>query len=259
MSNPRDSLYDLRMFLTTDYSCSYLPGRLARNLVADPAATDIRLYTQLAELGFRRSGEHVYRPHCRGCVACRSLRIPVERFRPNRSQRRIWARNQDLWVREMDAAFEEEHFELFARYIRVRHPGGGMDPACPDNYWSFVASRWCPTWLCEFRRDRELLAVAVVDRLDNGLSAVYTFFDPLEDARGLGTFAILWQIATARRLGLNWVYLGYWVERCGKMTYKARFKPHEVFVPERWGWVEVGNTPAPWDHFKSRPSPPPAG
>ncbi|HHW78075.1 MAG TPA: arginyltransferase [Xanthomonadaceae bacterium] len=239
MSNPRDSLYDLRMFLTTDYPCGYLPGRLARNLVADPTVTDNRLYTQLAELGFRRSGDHVYRPHCRGCVACRSLRLPVARFQPNRSQRRIWSHNQDLRTQVLDAEFKDEHFELFARYLSARHAGGGMDPASEETYWSFIASRWCPTWLCEFRRDRELLAVAVMDRLDNGLSAVYTFFDPLEVARGLGTYAILWQIAEARRLDLQWVYLGYWIEQCGKMVYKARFKPYEIFVTERWGWTAV--------------------
>jgi arginyl-tRNA--protein-N-Asp/Glu arginylyltransferase len=240
MSNPRDSLYDLRMFLTTDYPCSYLPDRQARNLVADPAVTDIRLYSQLAELGFRRSGDHVYRPHCRGCVACRSLRIPVDRFQPNRSQRRIWNRNQDLQVRVIEAEFKEEHFELFARYLGVRHAGGGMDPANPENYWSFITSRWSSTGLGEFRRDRELVAVAVMDRLESGLSAVYTFFDPLEETRGLGTFAILWQIAEARQLGLPWVYLGYWIEQCGKMAYKARFKPHEIFVTERWGWTKLG-------------------
>lgn len=239
MSNPRDSLYDLRMFLTTEYACSYLPNHWARNLVADPTVTDDRLYSQLAALGFRRSGDHVYRPHCRGCAACRSLRIPVERFRPNRGQRRVWARNQDLQVRVLEAEFLDEHFELFARYIQVRHTGGGMDPASPENYWAFVTSRWCPTWLCEFRRDRELLAVAVVDRLEDGFSAVYTFFDPLHDGRGLGTHAILWQIDEARRLGLQWVYLGYWVERCDKMAYKARFTPHEVFIAERWGWLAV--------------------
>lgn len=240
MSDPRDSLYDLRMFLTTDYPCSYLPGRQARNLVADPTATDSRLYARLAELGFRRSGDHVYRPHCRGCLSCRSLRIPVAQFQPNRSQRRIWNRNRDLRVRLVDAEFKEEHFALFARYLGDRHAGGGMDPASPENYWSFIASRWSLTGLGEFRRDQTLLAVAVMDRLDNGLSAVYTFFDPAERARGLGTFAILWQIAEARRLELPWVYLGYWVEQCAKMAYKARFKPHEIFIAERWGWSTSG-------------------
>ncbi|MBL8251427.1 MAG: arginyltransferase [Candidatus Competibacter sp.] len=239
MNNPQNSLYDLQMFLTTDYPCSYLPGRQARNLVADPAATDGRLYTQLAELGFRRSGDHVYRPHCRGCMACRSLRIPVGRFQPNRAQRRIWSRNRDLTVQVIDAEFKQEHFELFGRYLRIRHASGGMDPDNPESYWSFIASRWSPTGLGEFRRGRKLVAVAVMDRLENGLSAVYTFFDPEEKARGLGTYAILWQIAEARRLGLQWLYLGYWVEQCDKMSYKTRFKPHEIFVAERWGWIKL--------------------
>jgi leucyl-tRNA---protein transferase len=241
MSNFRDSLYDLRMFLTTEYPCSYLSNRRARNLVADPAVTDSRIYTQLADLGFRRSGDHVYRPHCRGCAACRSLRIPVDRFHPNRSQRRIWTRNQDLGTHWLDAEFRDEHFDLFARYITARHSGGGMDPASPDSYWSFITSRWCQTGLCEFRHEQELLAVAVVDRLADGLSAVYTFFDPNQEPRGLGSFAILWQIAEARRLGLKWIYLGYWIEHCHKMAYKARFKPHEIFVAERWGWAAIEN------------------
>lgn len=240
MSHPRDSLNELRMFLTTDYPCSYLPQQTARNLVADPRATNRRLYTQLAELGFRRSGEHVYRPHCRGCIACQSLRLPVDRFQPNRSQRRIWTRNQDLQVRLLEPEFRDEHFELFARYIEARHAGGGMDPASPENYWSFITSHWCTTLLCEFRLGPELLMVAVVDRLENGLSAVYTFFDPDHASRGLGTFAILWQIAEAQHLQLRWVYLGYWVEDCAKMAYKARFKPSELFVPERWQWTEGG-------------------
>ncbi len=227
------------MFLTTYYPCSYLPGRQARNLVADPTVTDNRLYTRLSELGFRRSVDHVYRPHCRCCTACRSLRIPVDRFQPNRSQRRIWNRNQDLQVQVIDAEFKEEHFQLFARYLGARHIGGGMDPANSESYWSFITSRWSPTGLGEFRDHRKLMAVAVMDRLDNGLSAVYTFFDPLEATRGLGTFAILWQIAEARRLELKWVYLGYWIEQCAKMAYKTRFKPHEIFVAERWGWTKL--------------------
>lgn len=239
MSNPQSSLYDLQMFLTTDYPCSYLPGRQARNLVADPAATDGRLYAQLAEMGFRRSGDHIYRPHCRGCMACRSLRIPVERFRPNRAQRRIWNRNRDLTVRVIDAEFKQEHFELFGRYLRHRHASGGMDPDNPENYWSFITSRWSPTGLGEFRLGRSLVAVAVIDRLENGLSAVYTFFEPEQKARGLGTYVILWQIAEARRLGLTWLYLGYWVEQCDKMAYKTRFKPHEIFMAERWGWIKL--------------------
>lgn len=237
MSNPRNSLYDLQMFLTTDYPCSYLPNQQARNLVADPVATDERLYTRLAELGFRRSGDYIYRPHCRGCMACRSLRIPVDRFQPNRSQRRIWKQNHDLAIQVIDAEYKQEHFALFSRYLKSRHAGGGMNPDNAESYWAFIASRWNSTGLAEFRHDQNLLAVAVMDRLDNGLSAVYTFFDPAEKTRGLGTFAILWQVAETRRLGLQWLYLGYWVERCAKMSYKKRFQPHEIFIAERWEWM----------------------
>ena len=237
MSNLHNSLHDLRMFLTTDYQCSYLSGQMARNLVADPTVTDNLLYTQLAALGFRRSGDNIYRPHCNNCVACRSLRIPVAQFEAHRGQRRIWARNQDLQVRVLPAAFYREHFDLFARYITLRHAGGGMDPATPNSYWSFIASEWCRTELCEFWLHQDLIAVAVIDKLENGLSAVYTFFDPAQESRSLGTLAILWQIAEAQRLGLDWVYLGYWVEGCAKMSYKSRFNPHQIFIPERWGWV----------------------
>lgn len=233
-----DSLRSLRLLLSAEHNCSYLPGRPARHLVADPLVVNNQVYSQLATLGFRRSGDHVYRPHCRGCKACLSLRIPVRAFRPNRSQRRTWNRNRDLQVRCLKPVFDFEHYQLFSRYLQARHPGGGMDDSSPESYLSFITAGWSDTLLYEFRRGGRLLAVAIVDRLDNGLSAVYTFFDPTETARGLGTYAILWQLADARRQELEWVYLGYWVQECHKMAYKANFRPHQVFVGG--GWIEVG-------------------
>lgn len=227
-------LHTLRLFLTAEHPCSYLPGRVARNLVADPMAVDDQVYGELVVLGFRRSGDHIYRPHCADCEACLSLRIPVADFRFNRSQRRTWHRNADLEVQERDPWLYWEHYQLFRRYLRARHPNGGMDDTTPDHYLAFVTSCWSDTRLYEFRCDQRLLAVAVVDRVDDGLSAVYTFFDPLEAARGLGTQAVLWQIAEARRLGLTWVYLGYWVRDCRKMGYKDRFRPHQVFSGGQW-------------------------
>lgn len=233
-----DSLRSLRLLLSAEHNCSYLPGRPARHLVADPLVVNNQVYSQLATLGFRRSGDHVYRPHCRGCKACLSLRIPVRAFRSNRSQRRTWNRNRDLQVRCLKPVFDFEHYQLFSRYLQARHPGGGMDDSSPESYLSFITAGWSDTLLYEFRRGGRLLAVAIVDRLDNGLSAVYTFFDPTETARGLGTYAILWQLADARRQELEWVYLGYWVQECHKMAYKANFRPHQVFVGG--GWIEVG-------------------
>ena len=240
MTQLHSSLEALRMFLSVDYQCSYLAERLSCNIVADPIATDNHLYTQLAGFGFRRSGETIYRPHCVGCVACRSLRIPAALFQANRIQRRIWERNQDLQLRIIPAAFYREHFELFARYIKLRHAGGGMDPATPDSYWSFINSGWCNTVLYELRLQRDLIAVAVVDKLGDGLSAVYTFFDPDQAPRSLGTYAILLEIVEAQRSGLKWVYLGYWVDNCAKMSYKRNFKPHQIFIVERNKWVAVG-------------------
>lgn len=234
MTAYQDALHSLQLFLTSEYGCSYLTGQIARNLVVDPLAIDNTVYARLAELGFRRSGGHIYRPHCHACRACLSLRIPVQRFRPNRSQRRTWSRNQDLQSRWLPVRFEAEHYHLFERYIKSRHRNGGMDNTTAESYLSFIHAPWSETFLCELRLQTKLVAVAVVDRLDNGLSAVYTFFDPDETARSLGTYAILWQIAEAERLGLSWLYLGYWVENCGKMNYKARFQPHEVFFEGRW-------------------------
>ena len=224
----------MRLFITTDYPCSYLQGRQARNLVADPEAVDQLTFEQLMLMGFRRSGEHVYRPHCQGCRECLSLRIPVEQFQPNRSQRRLWQRNQDLQVKLMSPGFRLEHYRLFERYVHSRHPHGGMDNTNPDSYLSFISSHWSDTWLWEFSDAEGLRAVAVVDHLKEGLSAVYTFFDPDLPAWSLGNYAILRQIEHAKQHAMRWVYLGYWIQNCQKMNYKAYFKPHEVFYDGEW-------------------------
>lgn len=224
----------LRLFVTTEHRCNYLRGRVARNLVADPAAVDNRLYGSLAELGFRRSGSHVYRPHCTHCEACESIRLPVAAFRPDRSQRRTWKRNRDLDACVLRPHFDIAHYRLFRRYLRARHRDGGMDDTTPEHYLSFICSPWSDTRICQFSLNGRVLAVAVVDRLADALSAVYTFFEPDETRRSLGTYAILWQIDRARRLDLSWLYLGYAIQGCRKMTYKTAFYPHEVQVGGRW-------------------------
>lgn len=234
MSIRQDKLCSLRLFLTADHPCNYLSGQWARNLVVEPGTMENGVYGQLIELGFRRSGSHVYRPHCAQCGECLSLRISVAKFRPNRSQQRTWNKNRDLTVSCLKACFRLEHYALFERYVKSRHTNGGMDDTTAQDYQAFLASYWSHTLLYEFRLDSRLLAVAAVDRLDSGLSAVYTFFDPAESARSLGTYAILRQLAEAKQLGVDWVYLGYWVRDCGKMAYKANFNPFETFVAGRW-------------------------
>jgi arginine-tRNA-protein transferase len=225
----------LQFFLTYPHACSYLPGREAVTLLADPRAElSPALYTRLAQLGFRRSGNDLYRPHCPACDACIPVRIPVEGFRPRRRDRRCWQNNRDLTANICPAEFRNEHFSLYERYLNSRHPGGGMDQPTVEQYLGFLISRWCETWFVEFRRQGRLLAVAVTDVLQDGLSAVYTFFDPEESRRSLGTYSILWQLEAARRERLRWLYLGYWIEECAKMRYKGDFRPLQAYRDARW-------------------------
>lgn len=223
------------LWITPRFECGYFPDRSARNLLLDPdVSMDPAVYGELLELGFRRSGPQVYRPHCPGCRACVPTRIPVAAFRPSRTQRRTLARNRDLRVNIAAPHFREEHFSLYLRYQAARHPSGPMADADPAEYRAFLFAPWAETWLVEFRCAGRLLCVAVCDRVPLGLSALYTFFDPAHPARGLGTHALLWQIDRVRRLGGRYVYPGYWIAGHPKMDYKRRFRPLEGFVAGRW-------------------------
>ncbi len=234
MTAPEDSRL-LSFFSTPVHRCSYLAGRDAVTVFADPRfPKSTELYSVLSRYGFRRSGTHIYRPQCPGCSACIPVRIPVREFVPRRRQRRVRNRNADLTVIERPAEFREEHFDLYRGYLAARHPGGGMDNPTPQQYTDFLIGDWCHTVFYEFRQHRRLLAVAVADRLDDGLSAVYTFFDPTTARRSLGTHAVLWEIEECWRLGLDWLYLGYWIPGCGKMSYKQDFQPSEYFVDGSW-------------------------
>jgi len=192
------------------------------------------LYSKLVDMGFRRSGEHVYRPYCNLCKACMPSRLDVYKFRMSRSQKRTFNKNQDLDINRFPPTFNTERFKLYRRYVSQRHTGGDMDIPEPSRYQSFISSSWCKTVFYEYRLGEKLLAVSVVDILSNGLSAFYTFFDPDYRERGLGTYSVLWLIEEAKRLELRWIYLGYWIEHCTKMEYKSKFKPLEVFSNQRW-------------------------
>lgn len=225
----------IKFFSTTAHACSYLPGKQAVTLFADPKTSmDRRLYSELSDLGFRRSGNYVYRPHCGSCQACVAIRIPIERFTPSRQQLRVWKKNQDLDVIVGNALFSEEHYALYERYIIARHHDGDMYPPSVEQYASFLTSDWSETRFIEFRLAGKLLAVAVCDELEQGLSAVYTFYDPDDEKRSLGTFAVLWQIEESRRLGLPSLYLGYWIRECQKMNYKIGFRPIELLINGEW-------------------------
>lgn len=191
-------------------------------------------YSRLALHGFRRSGEHVYKPRCEACNECIPARVPVNTYKPNRTQKRTWEKNRDLTVTEVEPIFKEEHFQLYQRYLAGRHPGGGMDNPTTAQYLSFLTSSWSKTVFYEFRLHGQLIAIAVTDLLDVGLSAVYTFFDPDFNNRSLGTFAILWEIYETRRLGKTWLFLGYWIKDCRKMSYKDQFQPLEILRDGKW-------------------------
>src|SRR5690606_22555658 len=177
---------------------------------------------------------HLYRPQCALCQACISCRIPVDHFYPNRSQRRCWQRNQDLTISVVSNINTDEHYDLYADYIIRRHSDGDMFPPSQTQYEAFLTSEWGVTQYLEFRLKEKLIGVAVCDRLDDGLSAVYTFYDPDQIRRSLGVFAILAQIDKARALGLPHLYLGYWIKQCEKMRYKIQYRPLELLINRRW-------------------------
>ncbi|MDF9393403.1 MULTISPECIES: arginyltransferase [Methylococcus] len=220
------------------HPCGYMPGRNARFAYVSPHhPLSPQSYRGLLEQGFRRSGNWVYRPCCSGCNACIPVRLPVEDFRFTRGYRRILKRNADVEIHACAARFDERQFQLYVRYLAVRHPTDA--PVSRDDYWSFLASSWAETRFVEFRSRSDLLGVAVVDHVPGALSAVYTFFDPNAAERSLGSLAILWQISEACRLGWEWLYLGYWIGGCRKMEYKARYRPLEALVANRWFRFEV--------------------
>jgi arginine-tRNA-protein transferase len=235
------ALKTLQFYATADYPCSYLDGQIARSQVATPAhLIDTAGYSVLMRHGFRRSGLFYYRPHCDQCQACRSLRLPVAEFQPDRSQRRAWAQHQNLiGTITRTPFFSPEHFALYQRYQQARHPGGGMDADDMAQYQDFLIESHANSMLVEFREPSAgdqpgvLKMVSVIDQLDDGMSAVYTFYEP-EAGQSFGTYNVLWQIRQVQTRGLRYLYLGYWVAKSRKMSYKTRFKPFQLFVNQQW-------------------------
>lgn len=239
----------LHFYLTAPYSCSYLPDQEARSQVATPSfLINTPVYSRLLRQGFRRSGTHTYRAHCDGCQSCVSLRVEADKFSPNRSQLRAWKRHAHLEATLHQLADKPEYYELYQRYQRARHQGGGMDDDDRDAYRNFLLQSHVDTILVEFRdpstpadattdgdvHKGALRMVSVIDLTDDGLSSVYTFYDPDLPRAQLGIYNVLWQIELCRKLELDFVYLGYWIKESRKMAYKTQFQPAQGLTDGLW-------------------------
>lgn len=243
--NQQEKTFSLSLSVTAPYPCSYLENRTACSQIVSPAhIVKTPIYEQLIQQGFRRSGQFTYRPHCDECQACTSIRVPVASFVPNRSQKRLMRRLPHLEIKVSELYFNEAHYKLYSHYQQVRHAGGGMDKDGREAYEQFLLTSLVDTYLVEFyvpashlKNEMCLKMVSVIDVVDTGLSAVYTFFDPNDPHVSWGTYGVLWLIEYAKALGLPYVYLGYWIEDCRKMTYKTRFKPFELLTSQGWGEI----------------------
>jgi len=231
-----------QFYITAPQPCPYLPDRFEKKVFTHLLSENaVSLNDTLSQAGFRRSQNIAYRPACDGCSACISVRIRVNDFAPNRSFRRILARNDDLVSETRPAQATKEQFSLLRAYLDERHPEGGMADMTPIDYVSMIEDTTVRSSLIEYRKIGEenspLFATALTDQLQDGLSMVYSFYNPQDDARSLGSFMVLDHVARARALGLPFVYLGYWVADCRKMAYKMRFRPIEALGLDGWKTV----------------------
>lgn len=225
----------LQCYLTAAYPCSYLEDQEARSQVITPGPQiDALLYSRLIDVGFRRSGLFVYRPYCQACRACLPVRMDVHHFTPNRSQRRAWRLRDELEIRELPLQFDDRHHQLYQRYQLARHPSTQGETHSAEQYRQFLLSSPLPTQLIEFRHQQRLVMVSLIDPLPQGLSSVYTFYDPDLAHLSLGTLNILWQWQECQRLNLPWLYLGYWIRDSAKMSYKSRFQPLQAWFQGAW-------------------------
>lgn len=236
MTSLRDiPLSELQFYLTAPYPCSYIDGREARSQVATPSfLISLAIYSELIRQGFRRSGTFTYRPRCDGCQSCVPVRVPVSDFAGNRTQRRAWKQHQNLETTLHPLEDKPEYFELYQRYQKARHLDGGMSNDSHEQYRKFLLHSHVDSMLVEFREAGVLRMVSIIDALDDGLSSVYTFFDPDIKHASFGTYNVLWQIDLCRQLQLPYLYLGYWIRQSRKMAYKANFKPLQGLLQGSW-------------------------
>lgn len=237
-----------RFYLTAEAPCPYLEGKLERKVFTHLLDVDANtINSMLTGAGFRRSQTIAYKPACDGCSACVSVRIPVDIFTPSTSQRRIIKKNTDLERVPREPIATEPQFELLHTYLQDRHANGGMSDMDEDDFSAMVEETTVDTIIFEYWKKsdpaseteeplgrQKLIGASVTDVIDDGLSMVYSFFDPSESARSLGSYMILDHVKKAREMGLPYVYLGYWIDDCRKMAYKAKYQPLEALTMDGW-------------------------
>lgn len=239
MTRPNEPpLHQLQFYLSAPYACSYLPNETAQSLMATPQhLVNPTVYGQLIKKGFRRSGDFAYRPHCPHCQACISIRVVTADFVPNRSQKRALKQHQHLTVRILPIGYHEAHFSLYSAYIQARHADEQPASATQtevEQYRSFLCQSHVDSVMVEFSAGHQLKMVSIIDIVDDGISAVYTFYDTTDAKASLGTYNVLWQIEWAKALQLPYLYLGYWIKDSKKMTYKQNFQPQEQLIDHEW-------------------------
>jgi leucyl-tRNA---protein transferase len=228
-------MISIPLVLSQEHPCGYLETKIAQSLFVHPSySITTSTYAHLLEQGFRRSGEEVYAPHCSQCSACIPARLPLKKFKPSKSQRRCMRKNIETQVNIKPAIFEQAHYDMYLRYQAIRHPEGSMINTSPENYFSFLSSSWCNTQFVEFSIHNELAGIAIIDQFDEAWSAVYTFFEPKFSYYSLGVYAILWQIQQANLQQKEYLYLGFWLKDCPKMSYKTCYQPIQLLIDKQW-------------------------
>ncbi len=224
----------MKFGVTQAFQCSYLDEQQEQLLVCMEDDEDLNAhYSSLIQVGFRRSGEQLYRPYCKNCNACESLRIVTASFKPSRSQKRILNKNNDIAV-ETVVHERDDYYSLYETYISLKHSDGSMYPPSYEQYRNFIHCNWQNPIYIEGRIKDKLVGVAVTDKVNRGLSALYTYFDPNMSNRSLGTFFILQQIKECKKLNIPYLYLGYQIDECSKMNYKRKFLPHQRYQNGHW-------------------------
>ena len=235
MTSPTDSaLQKIQFYVTAPYTCGYLSHQLAQSLIATPQhLVDSHQYSGLIQQGFRRSGKFVYRPHCESCNACIPIRLPVADFQPSRSQKRAYQQHQTLDASISTPAFDQAHFELYQAYQIARHEGNAAEETA-EQYRNFLVQSNVDSLFISFTLNGVLKIVSVVDIVEDGVSAVYTFYDSADSKASYGTFSILWLIDWCKQLKLPYLYLGYWIQNSKKMAYKENFNPQQALIDGEW-------------------------